>query len=466
MADKIDQLKIGTASYDIDLPKDASIDIAAAVVGGTAVVTQADLTVLPNPIAELPPTGSSTVPIYITSAGNFAPVTSVYVTNVRASSVLAASNGASLGTSTSAFKIYGTDIYANNVYARVNGAALGSSSSAFRVYATTVTASSISSTTAWLDLISSDTVNSTFISSGTVTANYISSATISTNFIGGTYLYGSFISSTVHLGISSSATTATANTTRVDPRCLITTGAPASGSSGSVSRLFEVRCSITPGTSTTAPSIFSVIGPRFTSTSSATTSFADSLSVNSGIQVNGSIVVGTSTANAGYLTASDGVGIFPAATNYSYIGNASRKWYYCYVTNGIFNAISATSVVVSGTVTGTQFYATSDARLKTNISVPSITSYTSLLEAVKVREYAWKSDEEKKPNIGVIAQELRDVLPEEYKHEFIGGEETENSYLAVDDGKLVYLAIGALQEQAKDIAELKKQVKELQEKLG
>lgn len=123
-------------------------------------------------------------------------------------------------------------------------------------------------------------------------------------------------------------------------------------------------------------------------------------------------------------------------------------------------------MTASYTVTAAHFLATSDRRLKTDIQSPSITSYTALVDAVKVREYKWKQDEEHRPNIGVIAQELRDILPEEYKHEFVGGEETENSYLAVNDGKLVYLAIGALQEQAKDIAELKKQVKELQEKLG
>ena len=33
MADKIDQLKIGTTLYDIDLPKDAEIDIHEAKIG-------------------------------------------------------------------------------------------------------------------------------------------------------------------------------------------------------------------------------------------------------------------------------------------------------------------------------------------------------------------------------------------------------------------------------------------------
>lgn len=311
MADKIDQLKIGTTSYDIDLPKDASIDIAAAVVGGTAVVTQADLTVLPNPIAELPPTGAVNVPIYITDAGNFAPITYIHVASVRTGTISATANGTALGSSTSAFRVYATTVGASTVvsdtvtaggvYAKANGATLGSSTSAFRVYATTVGASTVVS----------DTITAT-----TASMSYTSSYTVASNFMSSNYLYCSLISATTYLGISSSATTATANTTRIDPRCLITTGAPAIGGSyGSVSRLFEVRCSITPGTSTTAPSIFSVIGPRFTSSTAATTTFDGSLSVNTGIQVNGSIVVGTSTANAGYLDGSDGVGIFPQTGN-------------------------------------------------------------------------------------------------------------------------------------------------------
>lgn len=36
MADKIDQLKIGTTLYDIDLPKDAEIDIHGATIGNVS----------------------------------------------------------------------------------------------------------------------------------------------------------------------------------------------------------------------------------------------------------------------------------------------------------------------------------------------------------------------------------------------------------------------------------------------
>ena len=40
-------------------------------------------------------------------------------------------------------------------------------------------------------------------------------------------------------------------------------------------------------------------------------------------------------------------------------------------------------------------------------------------------------------------------------HELIGGQETDNEYLSINDSKLVYLLIGAIQEQQKEIESLK-----------
>ena len=82
-----------------------------------------------------------------------------------------------------------------------------------------------------------------------------------------------------------------------------------------------------------------------------------------------------------------------------------------------------------------------------------------LVNTINLREFSWKDDEEHKPAIGAIAQELRQVLPEKYVHEFIGGKEADDEYLSINDSKLVYLIIGAIQEQQKEIESLKAKIK-------
>lgn len=103
------------------------------------------------------------------------------------------------------------------------------------------------------------------------------------------------------------------------------------------------------------------------------------------------------------------------------------------------------------------FYASSDRRLKENIKDLDL-NCLDLVNNINLREFSWKTDEEHKPTIGAIAQELRQVLPEKYAHEFIGGQETDDEYLSINDSKLVYLLIGAIQEQQKEIEELKRKI--------
>ena len=103
------------------------------------------------------------------------------------------------------------------------------------------------------------------------------------------------------------------------------------------------------------------------------------------------------------------------------------------------------------------FYAASDRRLKENIKDLDL-NCLDLVNNINLREFSWKTDEMHKPVIGAIAQELRQVLPEKYAHEFIGGQETDDEYLSINDSKLVYLLIGAIQEQQKEIESLKAKI--------
>lgn len=111
----------------------------------------------------------------------------------------------------------------------------------------------------------------------------------------------------------------------------------------------------------------------------------------------------------------------------------------------------------SGNIYATAFYASSDKRLKENIKDLDL-NCLYLINNINLREFSWKNDNEHKPTVGVIAQELRQVLPEKYAHEFIGGEETEDEYLSVNDSKLVYLLVGAIQEQQEEIESLKAKI--------
>ena len=111
----------------------------------------------------------------------------------------------------------------------------------------------------------------------------------------------------------------------------------------------------------------------------------------------------------------------------------------------------------SGNLYATYFYGTSDRRLKENIKDLDL-NCLDLVNNINLREFSWKADEKHKPVIGAIAQELNQVLPEKYRHEFIGGQETKDEYLSINDSKLVYLLIGAIQEQQKEIESLKAKI--------
>ena len=111
----------------------------------------------------------------------------------------------------------------------------------------------------------------------------------------------------------------------------------------------------------------------------------------------------------------------------------------------------------SGNLYATYFYGTSDRRLKENIKDLDL-NCLDLVNNINLREFSWKADETHKPVIGAIAQELKQILPEKYIHEFIGGQENKDEYLSINDSKLVYLLIGAIQEQQKEIENLKAKI--------
>jgi len=103
-------------------------------------------------------------------------------------------------------------------------------------------------------------------------------------------------------------------------------------------------------------------------------------------------------------------------------------------------------VSVSGVITATDFNSTSDISLKDNIQ----TIVNPLDKIIKLNGVTFNWKENQKPSIGVIAQELQEVLPELV---------TQGDVKSVNYNGLIGVLIEAVKEQQKQIEELKAIVK-------
>jgi len=117
------------------------------------------------------------------------------------------------------------------------------------------------------------------------------------------------------------------------------------------------------------------------------------------------------------------------------------------LSNGM--TLNTTGLTVSGTVT-----ANSDIRLKTNIL-----DYENCLDRVlNLRPVTFNRtdlEDTEKVHLGLIAQEVEEVIPE------VVGENSANGYKSVAYGNIVPALIGAIQEQQKMIEELREEVRNL-----
>lgn len=124
----------------------------------------------------------------------------------------------------------------------------------------------------------------------------------------------------------------------------------------------------------------------------------------------------------------------PDADNFYSLGNSSNRWSSVWVTSGIIN--------------------TSDARLKTNITV----SPYGLKEIMKMQpvQYNWKSNPTNDLQIGFLAQDIQKIVPEAVVVPQNGDP------LGMKYNELIPVLVKAIQEQQKRIEELEKIVKILQ----
>lgn len=114
----------------------------------------------------------------------------------------------------------------------------------------------------------------------------------------------------------------------------------------------------------------------------------------------------------------------------------------------------------TGSFYATSFYASSDERLKENIK-PAELNCGQVIDKLQIKEFNFKADEEKKVVVGAIAQELKAILPEKYQAELVGG--SEDTQYTINEGKLLFVAIGALKEEREKTKELEERLARLEE---
>lgn len=118
----------------------------------------------------------------------------------------------------------------------------------------------------------------------------------------------------------------------------------------------------------------------------------------------------------------------------------------------------------TGKITAVNFYSTSDKELKENIKEVKDINFKKILDKIILKEFNFKCDKDKNLIIGIIAQELEQILPNEYLKSMIYI--NDDGFYSINETKLIYWLIGALKEEVKRNDNLEDRVKKLEEKVG
>ena len=143
---------------------------------------------------------------------------------------------------------------------------------------------------------------------------------------------------------------------------------------------------------------------------------------------------GVKTTNAEKLVVQGN--IIPRTSGNGTIGTSTYKWNAVYATNGTIQ--------------------TSDKRMKTNIA--NLKYGLKEVLALRPVSFNWKTTPDSNKKVGLIAQEVREIVPE-----VVVGDEAKES-LGVNYAELIPVLINAVKEQQKEITALKTMVAKLQEK--
>jgi len=156
------------------------------------------------------------------------------------------------------------------------------------------------------------------------------------------------------------------------------------------------------------------------------------------IDSSGNLLVGTTTAISGTRMAIERTPGGGNEASISFVASAVEKWKIGNNATDSFVVYNASNTGVYLNQGSTSWISTSDARLKTvSGNIENALAAVISLSAVK---FTWKSDEENKPQVGLLAQEVQQVLPEAV------GEDVEG-FLGVRYTEIVPLLVAAIQEQ-------------------
>jgi hypothetical protein len=162
------------------------------------------------------------------------------------------------------------------------------------------------------------------------------------------------------------------------------------------------------------------------------------------INASGYLLVGTTTAPS----------VANMATGYS----TTSYWQYGASTTGsgnfwVLNSSNTGVALVNG---NTAWQAQSDARLKNVIGkYETPLADIAQIEAVK---FTWKTDLTNKPQVGVLAQSVKSVVPESVETAKLPSTSDETEYLSVKYTELIPLMIASIQELSSKVTALEAQL--------
>jgi hypothetical protein len=164
------------------------------------------------------------------------------------------------------------------------------------------------------------------------------------------------------------------------------------------------------------------------------------------------IVNNTYGLNFGSATAGSSLNIFSNVSHVVKIGrNNDGDAIRFYRNNPSLNVVGSITLSASGTTYNT----TSDRRLKQDITEKK--DSLAALKQIKIYDYKFKDDNEKQKYCGVLADEIRSIMPEVVS----GKDDKLDEYgniepLMVDYSRIIPYLIGSIQELVDQIEDLKK----------
>jgi hypothetical protein len=229
------------------------------------------------------------------------------------------------------------------------------------------------------------------------------------------------------------------NQLRTNPNAALTVGAlNANNSTGSAGQYLESTGTGSRWTSINV-SVSTLNSPTITGT----------ITLSNGVGTNGQALVSTGSGvqwgAAGATLSNDTT---TNATYYPTLSSATSGSY----TTAIVSSTKLTFNPSTGNFSATQFTSLSDQTLKTNIR--PIEDSVALVQKLKGVRFDWL--ENNKPSLGLIAQEVEQVIPELV--------ETENGIKSVSYSNMIGLLVEAIKEQQNQIEELKSEISILKNK--